>query len=563
MIPTLNMNDIRRHTAMAVSLVDDSAKRGLNSSHCDSGGAPLATGPQISPRNSYVTSPGEASSLPSAHLTRRAADVSGLLEMNPLQCHSVIDLQRKLIETAEWVVQLRHWYAHQLQERDVWFESRLKSLGDSYHAVLAGFTAAPKAHSKTGTGAATPRPLTGSSFTEHAAPSTASASRIGAGKATLGSVVPATVSAPKKGKTGGVTPLRASSCSHKNSTASGAEAGSSNCNTPRSSNLYPSALLGMGGATVGSGNTGPEGGSSTPLRTCPPRQSVFVPVAQSRRTASAVAPQRELLHTEDGEIRRAGAVVSEPIIVDIDEDASETPPCQLTLQQPRGNVPGRISLASSLTYAQVISTPTGPAVVSRRDPQSLSTPRSGRPSSARASLSAPRSATESLGRFPGRAKGIGGRKGDTTHSARKRYYTAVSRSKPGGINTSLPHHAQYLGADTSPDAAVAARASTGNDTADSATSEPHDKVPQVNTYFGFMRDGVGVGDDVDVRNRIPKRRSVSSGGNYRSSRMYITSSGNPNAARRTIFDRNYKGTRSSAACVQRSPNPSVGEQSLV
>ncbi|KAL7698106.1 hypothetical protein N2W54_006186 [Lotmaria passim] len=122
MIPVLNMNKIHRgppgnSPGGAVGVVGQGSASRLHTSR------------QMSPRTPNMTSPRDAtSSQASAHLTRRAAEVAPVLEMNPLQCQNVGELQRKLIETAEWVMRLRCYYAVQLQERDQWLDERLRDL---------------------------------------------------------------------------------------------------------------------------------------------------------------------------------------------------------------------------------------------------------------------------------------------------------------------------------------------------------------------------------------------------------------------------------------------------
>ncbi|CAJ1986141.1 hypothetical protein conserved [Leishmania donovani] len=570
MIPALNMNSIHRHTTVAIPAVGGSGGTGLNSSGSGSGGARLATGRQISPRTSYLTSTGETSSLPAAHLQRRAADVANVLEMNPLQCHSVADLQRKLIETAEWVVKLRHWYTHQLQERDLWCESRLRGLEDSFHAALAASAAAGTAHATAGAGAV--YTATEDSFTEHAAPSTISASRAVASGAPASSAIAATASASADKEAGSGTPLRHRSRAHKNSASEASEAGANTANSSHPVKRNQSSSAGTAAGVAGGGNSG-DRCSSAPLRAGPPKRSALLPIAQGRLTASAGSPGRQPLHPEDNEppctsvattvidrgesrptLAARAVAVTTPVIVEGDYDASGVPHHPSASPHPRGSRAGSISLPSSAVRTQVNGIPAAGAIRLRRDVHSSRTPLSGRPSSANALLLAAGAATESSGRFSARAGGSGGRRSDVAQSERRQYYASLSRTGSGSINISVPHYAQYLDVSTSRNP-IAAEVNTGNSATDVAAPAFHKTAPRFSNYLYLLTSGD------DNHTRKPKRRSLSSSGGRHASRVYTTSGAKQNAMGRGASSQNRKGTGNADASRHSSPTCFIRQQS--
>ncbi|CAG9568837.1 conserved hypothetical protein [Leishmania major strain Friedlin] len=571
MIPVLNMNSIHCHTTVAIPAVGGSGGAGLNSSGSGSGGPRLATGRQISPRTSYLTSPGETSSLPSAHLQRRAADVASVLEMNPLQCHSVGDLQRKLIETAEWVVKLRHWYTHQLQERDLWCENRLRGLEDSFRAALAASTAAGTAHATAGAGAV--YTATEGSFTEHAAPSTISASRAVASGAPAGSAIAATASAPADKEAGSGTPLRHRSRAHKNSASEVSEAGA---NAAKSSHPVErnqaAAAAGTAAGVAGGGHSG-DGCGSAPLRAGSPKRSALLPIAQDRLTASAGSPGRQPLHPEDNEppctsvaaivinrgesrptLAARAVAVTTPGIVEGDYDAPGVPHHPSASPHPRVSRAGSISFTSSTVRTQVIGIPAASAVRVRRDVHSSRIPLSGRPASANALLSTAGAATESPGRLSARAGGSGGRRSDVAQSERRGYYASLSRTGSGSINISLPHCAQYLDANTSRNP-IAAEVNTGNSATDVAAPAFHKTAPHFSKYLYLLTSGD------DNHSRKPKRRSLSSSGGRHVSRVYPTREVKQSATGHGASSQHRKGTGNTDASRHSSPSCFIRQQS--
>ncbi|KAI5689988.1 hypothetical protein MNV84_00697 [Leishmania braziliensis] len=559
MIPTLNMNKIRSHTTVAVPAAGASGGAELNSSGSGSSGPRLTTGRQISPRPPYLGSPLETSSLPSAHLQRRAADVATVLDMNPLQCHSVGELQRKLIETAEWVVKLRHWYVHQLQERDAWYECRLRGLEDAFHAALTPATAARTAYATARADAA--QTVTGCISAEHAAPSTI-ATRVAAGGASVSSAVAATVSVFAEKEVDSDTVLQNRRRAHKNSPATRAAAGPRNDKNPGMINFNQSSAVDTDLAVAGVANNA-DGGSRTPLRVGPPKRSEVVPIVHGRRTASVGAPSRQLLALEDRESPRISAVgiavdrdesrptlaeralaATVPIILDNGDNTSREPHNPSPLLHLRGRGAGGISLTPSATNKQVIGTPMTGTVGLRRDVQFATTPLSGRPSSANARLSTASAAAESSGRLSARAGGIGGRRDDAARSERNRYYLSLSRSISGSTKIGLSHFAQYLNASTSRDSAVTG-AGTGSSATDGVASSPHEKAPRISPYLYIIRSG-------DSHSRNLKRRSASTGGSRRACPVYITRKAKASSAGLGVSGQHCKETGSSDASEQSS-----------
>lgn len=127
---------------------------------------------QISPRTPLGASSMADPSLPSSsRLTRRAMEIAPLIEMNPLQCQSVGELQRKLIETAELVSHLKRWYVAQLLERDEWYSTRVRALEDA----LSGSSGFVPPRSPT----IPPRSSIAAALLDHVAPSTIPVSRVG------------------------------------------------------------------------------------------------------------------------------------------------------------------------------------------------------------------------------------------------------------------------------------------------------------------------------------------------------------------------------------------------
>lgn len=508
--------------------------------------------------------------MPSAHLQRRAADVANLLEMNPLQCHSVGDLQRKLVETAEWVVKLRHWYTHQLQERDVWYESRLRGLEDSFRAAFTTPAAAETPHTTAGAGAV--RTATGGSFTEHAALSTISASRAIASGTPARSAIAATVSASAGKEAGSATPLQHPSRAHKSSAAEGSEAGFKTANSSHPAKRNQSSSVGRAAGVGGRGSSG-DGGSSAPQRAGPPKRSALLPIPQGRLTASAGSPARQPLHPEDneppcislpatvidrGESRPtlAARVVSGTTlaIVEGDDDASRALHHLSASPHPRSSRAGSISLTTSAVRTHVNGIPAAGGVGLRRDLHSSRTPLSGRPPSANALLSSAAVAMESSGRSSDRASGSGGRRSDVVRGERRRYYASLSRTGSASINISLPHHAQYLDAGTSRNPA-AAEVSTRNNAADVAVPAFHKTAPRFSNYLYLLTSGD------DNHSRKPKRRSLSRSGSRCGSRVYTTGGAKQNPPGGEVSRQHRKGVGNTVTSRKSSPTCSIREQS--
>ncbi|KAG5507438.1 hypothetical protein JIQ42_07735 [Leishmania sp. Namibia] len=567
MIPTLDTNDIHDQSTVGVPRVDGSGGTGLNSSVSGSGGTRLATGGQGSPRTLYLTSPRETLSLPSAHLTRRAADVATVLEMNPLQCHGVADLQRKLIETAEWVVKLRHWYIHQLQERDAWYESRLKVLEDSFHAALAAATAAGTVHATAGAGAA--YTITGRSSTEKGAHSTVSYSRVAGNGASESSTIAATISgSAEKGADGGAR-LRHRSRAHKNSGVAPSVAGFSNGDIPCPMNPNPSSSMGTDAAVAGGGRSA-DRGSSAPLQADHPKRSVFVPTLRGRRTTSAGAARRQPLLPKDNESLRTGVAAAavdwgelrltlstravaaiEPMIVEGNDDSVRTLHHPSQHPHPRDSGAGRLS-PSSTTQAQVISTPKASTFRVQRDMRSATTPRTGRPSSANGLLLVGGAATESSDRFSARTGESGDRRGGDAQMERRRYNISLPHVRPSRAHTSLPHYLQDLDAGIPRDA-TAAGTGTVSGAADNVACGPHETASRVSSHLYLFSSG-------DSNSRNPKRRSFSCGGIRRVSRLYTTSGTEQKNSARGVCGPHPKRTGRSEASGQSSRSRFISDQ---
>ncbi|GET85904.1 hypothetical protein, conserved [Leishmania tarentolae] len=570
MIPALNMNSIPRHTPVTIPAGGGSGGPGLNSSGAERSCARLATGQQNSPHTSYLTSPRETSSVPSAHLQRRAADVTSVLEMNPLQCHNLGDLQRKLIETAEWVVKLRHWYAHQLHERDVWYESRLRGLEDSFYAALPASTAAGTAHATAGAGAA--HTATGNSFTEHAAPFTVPASRAVTSGAPMGSAIATTRSASADRETSSGTLLRHRSRTPQRSAAERSAAGIHPGSGYNSVRQNPLSSVGTTTGTAGGGNS-PNGGSSTPLHAGPPKRSALVLTAQSRLASSAGSLDRQLLRQEGnvlpfttvastvidrGESRptlAARAVpVTRPVVVEDDSDAPGVAHQSSPSPNPRQSHAETISLASSSVGTQVKGIPSPGVVRLRRDAPSSGTPRSGRPSSANALLSAAGAATESSGCLSARAGGNRGRRSDAPQSELRRRYASLSRAGSGSITIISPQYDQFLdtGASRNP---MLTDVSTGSRASDVATPAFHKTAPRYSNYLLLLTSGD------DNHTCKPKRRSVSSSGTHRVSRVYTSSGVKQNAMGRGAPIQQRTGTQNTDVSRHSSPGCFTRERS--
>ncbi|KPA83635.1 hypothetical protein ABB37_01903 [Leptomonas pyrrhocoris] len=173
MIPALNMTKIHRSPPANTFSGGGSGGGGGGGVVGQGNVSRLHMSRQMSPRTPNVTSPSDAtSSQPSAHLTRRAAEVTPVLEMNPLQCQNVSELQRKLIDTAEWVMKLRYYYAAQLQERDQWLEARLRHFEKFYADAVNAAAEARVASTTPTTASANGSPV------DNGAPATISTSKM-------------------------------------------------------------------------------------------------------------------------------------------------------------------------------------------------------------------------------------------------------------------------------------------------------------------------------------------------------------------------------------------------
>ncbi|KAG5486699.1 hypothetical protein LSCM1_07953 [Leishmania martiniquensis] len=562
MMPTLDMSDIHDRPTVAVPAGDAGGGAGLNSSGSGGGGAGLDTGRQSSPRTSYLTSPRETSSLPSAHITRRAADVAMVLEMNPLQCHSVVDLQRKLIETAEWVMKLRHWYVHQLQERDAWYESRLRGLEDSFHASVAGSTAPGTVHAMASAGAV--HTATGSNSTEKVAPSTVPFSRVAANGAFVSGATSPAISAAADNEAEGCLTVRRHSRTRKNSATApaGAVFGNDNSLCPvnpspssSSSSVRPDAAVAGGGGSF-------DRGSSAPPRAPSQKQSAVAPTLQGRRTASASAARRQLLLPEDSESPHVGAAATAvdrgefrptlakrsvaavaPIMFEVDDDATRTAYLPSTPLYSRGSGAGSISPYT--TVHQAIRSPRVGTCRLQRDARPATTPRTHRPSPANGLLSVTGATRESSDRFSASAGESGGQRGSDAQMGCKRYFISLPHLRSGRAHTSLPHYAQDLDAGIPRDATAAGRR-TQSSAADDVATGPHETAPRAGSFLYLIN-----GSDNNGR-RQPKRRSFSSGGIRHPSRAYTSSGTKQNHSARGLCGPRPKGIGGGEASGQSS-----------
>lgn len=336
MIPALNMTKLHRsppannpHTAAGASGPTNTNSTTTNIASVGGQGSAsrLHTSRQMSPRTPNVTSPRDAnSSQASAHLTRRAADVAAVLEMNPMQCQSVTELQRKLIETAEWVMRLRCYYILQLQERDQWLEGRLRELEKYYteavsltvEARVAAASAAALATSASNNSNTCASTTTALAATGNGAPATISTSKVGLSSGNVG-VPHGAVSEAKTAeseKASSTTPPRRRRNSKqqqqqgKQKSEQRSEptnsALSSIVNSPQPS-LPNNAQADAISLTGGGGDSNPSS-SAGRTRANGPKKSVVVRIPQVRRTVSAsgAARRHAARHDDDASPRLNG-----------------------------------------------------------------------------------------------------------------------------------------------------------------------------------------------------------------------------------------------------------------
>lgn len=538
MIPALNMTKIHRNTP--ASGANNGGVAGSAGLLGQGSISRLHTSRQMSPRTPNVTSPRDAtSSLPSAHFTRRAAEVAPVLEMNPLQCHNIEELQRKLVETAEWVIKLRCVYALQLQERDQWLDSRLRDLEkfytDAVKAIKEGrveAAAAPATTTNTGNTAAAVS-ATSSSSADNGAPAT-----IPTGKVAVAGVPLSTVSEIRMADSekDGVTPPRRRRGKQQTTATSVL---SSVVNSPQPS-LPNNALVDGGSIDAADSNS-----SAGRLRTSQPKKSTVVRITQGRRTISASGTRRHPPRAEDsasplldtaataqsavvrGESRptRAARGTAERDALANSVDTGAT----------RRRCPPALS-ASRDTTATYVGGTDGP----RLDVLAATVPATTRPgkSALSSDLIAPTYLSASTGGEVER------RRSGSTSSHRRCDVAPSPRAAPTDLSASTPPSSQYLEAgfglhrDHTSNNASATRDNTHNGpntSVGSATEPPQRRTPRDGSSYFYLLGNSG---------RQPGRMYSTSGSARVSQRS--TSLGVSSRAKR-------KGTNSGTVSAQSSP----------
>jgi hypothetical protein len=299
MIPALNMTKL--HCSSPGNNVGGSGGTAVGQGSVSR----LHTSRQMSPRTPNVISPRDAnSSQSSAHLTRRAAEVAPMLEMNPLQCQNIGELQRKLIETAEWIVKLHSYYVVQLQERDAWMDGRLRDLEkfciDAVSAAVESRVAAAAA------AAATTTSGVNSSNVDNGAPATISTAKVGLACVPHNSICEAKTAESEKGCS--VTPPRRRGSKHQ-SKADEPSTLSSVANSPQPS--LPSNAQADTTSLVDAADNGIS--SAGRSRANQPKKSAVIRIPQSCRTVSASGVRRHTLRQDDSGSPRLGGTLQSTV----------------------------------------------------------------------------------------------------------------------------------------------------------------------------------------------------------------------------------------------------------
>ncbi|KPI84509.1 hypothetical protein ABL78_6444 [Leptomonas seymouri] len=433
MIPALNMTQIHR-SPPTNNVGDGGVTVGQGS------GSRLHTGRQMSPRTPSLISPRDTtSSLPSAHLTRRAAEVSPVLEMNPLQCQSISELQRKLVETAEWVIKLRYYYTMQLQERDQWLEARMRGFEQFYADAVS---AAVEARMATAVASTTPSMAGANGSTaDNGAPATVSTSKAGSlSGGQRGLINEAKTMESEKGFA--TPPQQRHSASPQPQPQRDSDR-SSAASSPKPSmpNSAPTASVNIEAAE--------SGGSAWRARMNQPKKSAVVRIPQGRRTASASGVRRQHWRLEDSSSPRLGWGAQST--VDRGE-AQPTRAARITAEDSNN-----ASNSSNNTYTNGASCATR-----RRCPPALAASRyttatgfvdaSGGPRldvlAATVQATARRGEGAVLDAVPldhrSLSTGEANRRRSTSGGLRRRYYTSSPQAATADLSATVPPHSQYL-----------------------------------------------------------------------------------------------------------------------